>query len=157
MRKYLVYIYRVDYVNFCFAYIISWLHNSRQNEKKPPPNVRVRTQSLLWSAAAICMKSCCLQVEKRSPKMVHALKDPSLYTFEAVQRISSHSHKQCVTLWQLQWKYNMVIFMPDKSSNPSTGKKPSHYLTCHFQLRSCSNQFIMFTLHSILCFTLNII
>ena len=32
-KEYSVYSYHVDYVNFCFAYAISLLHNSRQNKK----------------------------------------------------------------------------------------------------------------------------
>ena len=151
VKEYLVYSYRVDYVNFCFAYVISLLHNSRQNKKATTKSACTHP-ILLWSAAAICRKPCCLQVENYTPNMAHAL---ITSTHICLQNHHSATTAFIRSLHPLpfccsQELYNRAVLGAHTSYTPlsSQVRSKSHDLTRSIQLYSRSNRFIMFTFHA---------
>ena len=59
----------VDYDNFCFAYHCI----TADKNKRPLPKVCANAPNPSVTAAAICRKPYCLQVEKHTPNMVEPL------------------------------------------------------------------------------------
>ena len=139
---------RVDYVNFCFAYVISLLHNSRQNKKATTKSACTHT-ILLWSAAAICRKPCCLQVENYTPNMAHAL-----ITSTHVCLQSNDS----ATVAFIRSLHLLLFCCSERCSRERTlqthrhrHKKQVHPMIwpdVSIQLCSRSNRFIMLTFHA---------
>ena len=127
------------------------LHNSRQNKKATTKSACTHP-ILLWSAAAICRKPCCLQVENYTPNMAHAL---ITSTHICLQNHHSATTAFIRSLHPLpfccsQELYNRAVLGAHTSYTPlsSQVRSTSHDLTRSIQLYSRSNRFIMFTFHA---------